>query len=877
MSCAEAILDAAQREGITFSEEEAQDIVDVLNDRLTKRMENALADEYGDIFKLARQIAKQARINAVIVKRNRILNARAYADIMTFVNDHLDDPQEALSGILVGSIKLGKLDSIDARQHAIMTQYAGKMVAELKRENLLKTFKSGELEEKIFAAMFDGDKFDTSVTGGVEAKQIADIIKKTQNQLLARKNRHGAVVGKLENFAVRQAHDPVLLRKGARTDEEVQAAREEWVQYMLEPNRLSEKTFDNMPKFKKVGGKRVAYSREMFLSDIWDNLVSGNHQKVGELKGDDGLDSKEMAFKGPSNLAKSLSQSRVIHFANGEAAYKYMQTYSRMSLSEAVLSGIEHDAQAIGLMEVLGTNPKAMFDRVLSDVQLKLRSTPAALDKISERPLRNQFAELDGTSRARGASKPLIFGADFAGIAAGWRMLQNMAKLGMAVISSFGDIATKASFINTHTDRGIFGSYAQAFGDIFKGFNRGEQEELAYLLDVGIEGFLGDVHSRFGGNDSGVGMVAKAHQVYFRINGMNWWNSAQKVGLAKMLSADLARKSNLSFDELDIATANSLRRYSISPAEWDIMRQSRGKALDGREYMTASGIADLPDSVLAKAALEKANASRKKPLKQVTQAAIDKYRDEITLKFSTYLTDSADTAIPTPKGRERAIMNQGTQRGTVLGEAIRAIMQLKGFPITYVSKGMRSQYYAKKEMGESGAMGIAQMMVGTTMMGYLSITVKDILKGKEPQDVYSDDYTKDLGLLSRAFVQGGGAGIYGDFLFGEYNKYGQTFTQTLAGPTFGTIDDIARIYSNVLAGDTDAITRDSARFLKSNTPALNLFYAKAAIDYLFIYGLMENTNSGYLRRMERRMKKDMDQEFFFPPSTFAVQNIDDLL
>ena len=100
------------------------------------------------------------------------------------------------------------------------------------------------------------------------------------------------------------------------------------------------------------------------------------------------------------------------------------------------------------------------------------------------------------------------------------------------------------------------------------------------------------------------------------------------------------------------------------------------------------------------------------------------------LSLQHILTDSADTAIPTPGARERAIMNQGTERGTVMGEAIRAIMQLKGFPITYITKGLTSQYYAKKQMGQSGVMGIAQMMVGTTMMGYLAVTMKDILKGQ---------------------------------------------------------------------------------------------------------------------------------------------------
>ena len=134
-----------------------------------------------------------------------------------------------------------------------------------------------------------------------------------------------------------------------------------------------------------------------------------------------------------------MSQSRVLHFANSKSAYEYFKKYNRMSLGEAVLNGITHDAQAIGMMETLGTNPEAMFNRVLSDIQTGAKDTPLKLDTINERKIRNQFKELDGSTRARGAGKPVIFGADFAGIAAGWRMLQNMAKLGMATISSFGD------------------------------------------------------------------------------------------------------------------------------------------------------------------------------------------------------------------------------------------------------------------------------------------------------------------------------------------------------------------------------------------------------------------------------------------------------
>jgi len=876
MSCSEAILAAAKKDGLSFNKEEAQEIIDVLEGRLQKRAENSLAEEYTDLAKLAKNIARQTKTNAVIEKRNRILNAKAYIDIMTVIRKNPDNPSEALSSVMVGSAQLGNFKSVDARQHALNTHYQGTLLAAINDAGLEKFFKSKDAEELIYRAMFAKEQdangnfvdFDVNQAGGAEAKKVADIIKAHQKVRLDRKNLHGTVIAELENYAVRQGHDPILLRKGAKTADELEVSKKEWVDYMLEPNRLSRKTFDNKPSFTTIDGKKVPYTDEMFLSDMWGNLVTGQHQKL-----DPNTNSADPvgAFKGPSNMAKKLSQSRTIHFENGTAAYEYSKKYTRMSLVDAVISGIDHDAQSIGLMEVFGTNPTAMFDRVLNDVRSGNAGDVLVLDSVKDFNLRNQFKEIDGSSKARGSSRPILFGADFAGLASGWRMIQSMAKLGAATISSFGDIATNATFINSNTDRGIFGSYAKSLGFVFSRFKGKDQKRLAYLLGVGIEGAMGSTHARFGSNDSLPGTIGKAQQHYFRLNLMTFWNDDQKSGVAKLLAADLATYKGNQFSELNVRTRNSLQRYDINEAEWDVLRQMDMTAADGRAYMFAGGVDNIPANVIEAAALAKTNAGRKRPVKTATKASIDKYKNDLMAKYSMYITDSAETAIPTPGAKERAYMNVGTERGTVLGEAIRAFMQFKAFPVTYVTKAAQRQRYARIEEGKSGLFGVAQMMVGTTMMGYLSVTMKDIMKGKSPEEVFGDEYGLNPKLLTRAIVQGGGLGIYGDVLFGEHQKFGRGLLQTMSGPTFGSIEQIDKIYGSVKSGDPDAILKNSVQFAKSNIPGINLFYTKTALDYLFIHGMMEHVNPGYLRRMERRMKKDTDQTFYFPPSQTAVR------
>ena len=74
MSCVDEVLDAAKRAGINLGEDEAQEIVAILESKLAKKMANAGADQNLDLFKLAKEITKQARINAAIMRKTRAIS-----------------------------------------------------------------------------------------------------------------------------------------------------------------------------------------------------------------------------------------------------------------------------------------------------------------------------------------------------------------------------------------------------------------------------------------------------------------------------------------------------------------------------------------------------------------------------------------------------------------------------------------------------------------------------------------------------------------------------------------------------------------------------------------------------------------------------------
>lgn len=833
-ACTQDIIAAMRQAGFEIDEEEAADILGAFVDDLEKQQGKIYSQsQENQLLERRLKIHQQAKISAAIQKRNFLINQKRAAQLKQAIDNYDGSADDALLDLLVGSVKnyKGGRMSVDARRQGIQNDGGGLLLAELQDKDLVGLFQSGQLDEMIYKELFDG--FGSS--NNVEARQIAEAIQRVQKNLLDRKNRNGANIGELANYVVRQRHDPNRLRD---------AGFDKWYDDIR--GLLDDRTFEGVR-----GGEA---GRKAFLREAYEHLESGNFQKASSVTGEDGKIDPLTAFKGPANLAKKLSGSRVLHFKDGKSSFQYAQKYSGKNLITSVLDGISNDAESIALMEVLGTNPEAMLENFI-------RNRDDITDRGARR-LRNALKELDGTTRAVGASQTKVLGADMPAVAASLRALQNMSKLGFATISSFSDIASKASLLQRETGRSFFESYNEAILDVMRGFTDTQKREFSYYLGTGLDTFLGSIHSRFGADDQLPGMMTKAQQTYFKLNGMQFWNSAQKDGVAKILAADLAENVGKSFDDMPIELRKTLELYDIRPAELALFRKVDRKGPDGREYVFASMVDDMADADIDAAASARFGRTN------VTPELRQQFRDDLRTRISAYYADSADAAVPTPGARERAIMNQGTKRGTPVGEAIRMIMQFKSFPITFVTKGLQRQYYGQKAVGRSGTIGIAQLMLGTTAMGYVANATKDILKGREPREVFSKE--RALRSFADAFVAGGGAGIYGDFLFGEYNRYGQSFTQTLAGPTFGTLDDVARIYGNMMSGDLDKAGERAVNFAFRNIPGANLFYAKMAIDYMFLYGISEMMNPGYIKRLEKRVERETGSGFFLPPSEFAV-------
>lgn len=235
------------------------------------------------------------------------------------------------------------------------------------------------------------------------------------------------------------------------------------------------------------------------------------------------------------------------------------------------------------------------------------------------------------------------------------------------------------------------------------------------------------------------------------------------------------------------------------------------------------------------------------------QRVLDEARLALEIKLRRFFADEMGFAFLETDAASRRLTLWGTRPGTVTGELLRALAQFKGFPVAFTQRvlGRALQGYAPEERAlQARNMGV--LLAGLMVTGYLAMTVKDFLRGYGPRDP-----TKPATLLA-ALMQSGGAGIYGDFLFAQGSRFGNSTLETLAGPLLGTAAGTVNLAQKLRDGDAKA--GEALNLTLQNTPFLGLWYLRPALDFLVLNALRESLSPGFMQRQRRNRLKDYGQE-----------------
>jgi hypothetical protein len=808
--------------------------------RATRSMldaEDTAAGMQDEAMRAADMLANNLQMAAAIEKRNAALNLNVRLKASSFVNQFRDKGLdfEGFAALLAGSqrVRSGARLSVDAEYKGFRGEWMGGMIADIEKLGLWREFVDGAFDRDIYDALHRMGTESPDFTGlPKEAVDLAKVVNKYQTDARNTRNRFGAWIRDLKGYITRQSHDMFKIRD---------AGEQDWVAYVKE--RI------DVAKMTRLG--LISENDPMSsLRTMYDDFAAGVHMKA--VAGEDDT----AAFGVGSNLAKRESVSRVLYFKDGIAAFEYNERFGQGRLADSVLSGLEASARSAALLKTLGTNPEATLTRLLNEYENSLVGDPARRSKFRTQrgAIMNMLAQVDGSTLIPGN----VTAAKVGSFVRAWTA---MTRLGGALISSFTDLAGYGAELRYQGNKNLFSGVLDGIGRATQGRAKGEQRQVLASLGVFHESVIGAVAARFDSPEL-TGRMAWGMQQFFKWNGLNWWTESLRDGAALSHSHYLAQNAGKSFDKLNGELQRLLSLYNIDAGKWDLLRLGTMKMADGRAYMTPDALATVP-----RAALENyiQLAGR-----TVNDATVQNLLDDLSQALRVMSVDRAHHAVLEPNARSRTWMLRGTKPGTVPGEILRYIGQFKSFSVAMIQMVLGREIYGRGydtlgeylKKGKGDMLGLATMIGLYTAFGYAAMSIKDMLKGREPRPV------DDLRTWYAAMAQGGGLGLYGDFLFGEYSRMGRTFSASLVGPVIGNLDMLADLITRARNGDD--LAGVGLKALLDNTPFMNLFYLRPVLDYLVLYQIQEALNPGFLRRMEGRIMRDNGQDFIFPPSQFAA-------
>ncbi len=232
---------------------------------------------------------------------------------------------------------------------------------------------------------------------------------------------------------------------------------------------------------------------------------------------------------------------------------------------------------------------------------------------------------------------------------------------------------------------------------------------------------------------------------------------------------------------------------------------------------------------------------------------LDAKRDALEIQLRRFFADEMGFAYLETDAASRRLTTLGHSPGTVTGEAVRILLQFKGYPIAFTQRvlGRAMLGYSPEERALQ-ARNLGILIAGTAVTGALAMTMKDMLRGYGPRD-----WSKPKTWLA-ALQQGGGAGIYGDFLFAQASRFGNTPLETMAGPGVSTAANVVDLFMKARDGDGKA--GRALNVALQNTPFINLWYARPALDLLILNSMREAVSPGFMQRQRRQRFQDFGQQ-----------------
>lgn len=847
------------------------------------RAEGRAARAAVDIAAAVQRDAEALRLEGALARKHAALTVLAQqrvADQVAVFRAAGLDPRKAVLAVLEGTARgiPGARASVAQAVGAYRGDYLGSMFARLDAlgPRVLAAMREQGFQDAVVREMRalgrGGAVQGAPVTGNVTAQQVAQILAETADRARRDLNRLGGMVGELEGWSP-QAHDRARIAR---------AGPDAWIAFILPRLDLARSFPDAAGDARAVRG---------ILAEMFDSITA-NVDRVAPER-DQALAASRVT---PTpNLARALGRHRVLHFADASAWLQYREQFGTGHVLDAMIGHLERAARIAGQMEVLGPNPAYTLQTTLDRLRRQIREDAAippprkaalarALTLGGRGGIASAYAEMQGLTFGVGGSETV------AAIGSELRAWQGVAKLAGAFISSFfSDPVVQANNLR-FLGRGWGDAIASQVLDFLRAAPDREAKRLAFKLGVGFDTLASRITTSYFVHDGQPGLMQRLLNWTMRWQGLSWFTDHLRGTGARLMAEDLAEAATAfrkgGWDAVDAPLRHALTLHGIGPREWAVMARARVTLEGGRQVLTPDAVGELADAAIAPALgerlarAERAAAQRARALwrdqhgvtldaatpaqraeaDRAGQAAaaatrarlIAAERRRLQVALMGFFYDEARAfQVIEPNAQVRRWMLDGTQRGTFAGETLRFMAAFKSYPVGFTSGPLARAVHGGPAQRAAGVGNIAMLIAGLTVAGYAAMTAKDFVRGYGPRDP-----TRPATILA-ALLQGGGLGIYGDFLFDQASRFGGSTLATMAGPVIAegaSLIDLAK-----RARDGDVSAAEALNWFLRNSPFINLWWARAGLDYLILNELRDAATPGWLARQQRRRAEDYGQ------------------
>jgi len=586
----------------SFTGIKKDEIMNSLKQAMAERRLNRI-DEI-NVDAIAKDVTSQIKAQKIIDRANALNDEIIRRTKVQFIIDNYNGvEEEGLMAAIVGSneLRAGARDSVAVAQDVAQADLINSFKEKIREAGLEKLFTDADLptQKRIAIVMEEAGAKQTEMEkrAGIkppitetntQIKKLGILMEEHSEAVRTMLNDRGANIPKIWGWVVKHNHDQFNVRAATETlgmklsdvkadvnlkgtDENYNKNFKSWKNFISK--YLDERTFDTVD------------DREDFFVDVYNSLV-GNKIQLAE-----GVNN----VFGSKNLIKAAGGKRVLHFKSAADWFTYHEKFGHGNLQETFMSGLLTAGRNIGMIDKLGSNPKANFDKIRIAVYNHVKKSGRDSSKLaSEEYFKKFYMQIDGSNHTVENFTLAKYGSIL-------RVIQNITKLGGAAVSALTDIGLYGSEMKDQGGKTLLGGMGEAFSSLGKIKNTKQKKEIAEMSGLMVDGAIHDLAGRNQVGDNLSRGATQVQKTFFKFNLLQWWTNTLKESAMLGMSNYYARQKNLPYNKLGKQLQLLFTKFNIDSNKWDVIRKNgMVKADDGMEFINIGTLDKISDADIKK-------------------------------------------------------------------------------------------------------------------------------------------------------------------------------------------------------------------------------------------------------------------------------------